>query len=1533
MRPSKEQYRTLFENSQIGIYRTTPDGRILLSNPALIQMLGYSSYEELAGRDLEREGFVEDSARRRFKELVEANGEVKGYESAWKKRDGSLILVSENAKAVHGKDGAILYYDGTVEDITLRRQAEEAQARRAQELKALYETSLAINAQLDLLTLLQTIIEHAARLLGTDMGGLYLTEPDQHTLVLVVSYNLPVEYLGTRLRFGEGLSGQVVATGDAAMLDDYQEWDLRPGIYSESPFRRALAVPLKLKGRIIGVVKVTDSQRTGLFNSDDVRLLSYFADQAVIAIQNARLYDAAQHELADRQRAEVALRRSEERFRAIFDSINDAIIVQDLEDDAILEVNQKMCEMWGYTRREALEVSLGQLSAGEPPFSQNEFLGRVDQARSGAAQLFEWKARHKTGRVFWTEVNMRRATIGELDVVLMAVRDISERKRAEQMQLATYRISDLARTTQTLEELFGAIQSVIGEFMPAENFYIAFYDPATDLIHFPYQADFYDGELTPMPVGKSLTGYVLKTGRPLLAPPEVFDQMVKAGEAELVGIPSVDWLGVPLKNQLGETIGVVAIQTYDEAIRLGERDKDMLVFVSSQVTMVIEQKRIQKALQASELLYRSLVNVLPDGVALSDLDGNILFVSPRLVEMLGGPVLDEGRQVNALEWIAPESQVKGKAYFRAILADESFDDHEFVLLRKDGSHFFGELIGTLLKDENGAPVRVVSVVRDISAHKQAEEALHQSEEKNRRLIETAYDGISLVDEQGNVIEWNSAEERIIGLPKAQAMGRPIWEIQFKSAVGIEKTPEAQEHIRQIILNMLKTGEIPQFGQYMDQSIDRGDGVVRTIQVLNFPIKTNKGYMIGSITRDISEERRAAQALRDSEQRYRSVFEYAPVGIFQSTPEGIYVYVNPELARIYGYESPQELFETVNQANIGSTLYVDPARHDILVNEVIHSDTWKQYENLYRRKDGSVMVARLSLRSARDAQDGKTYLTGFIEDVTERRHAQEAIRLHAARAEALLRVAASLNAQLNLGTLLETVCTEAAHALNAPISWVTLYDEQHTVLRGMESFGLPSDFTKTYRPILRDSFNTFIERYGTLNVVPDVRLVSDLPNCEQLAALDMQAVASCTMVREGQLVGSVVVANWRGARPFTTDELTLLKGIGDQAAQAILNNRLFSDVQRHLQYEQLLHAVDLVITTSNTDLAFSLNIILHQVAAQLKVDAVDVLLLNPERGAFEYKAGCGFVTGAILNTRLEAATLAGELLNLQNRLICFPDLDEASLGPDRTDLVKGEEFASYFGSPLIIKDQARGLLEVFHRSPLDPDREWLDFLGALSTQIAVGIDNIILFEDLQNSNADLERAYDTTLEGWSRALDLRDRETEGHSKRVTEMTVALAQALGISKAELVHIRRGALLHDIGKMGVPDEILRKSNQLTEQDWVIMHKHPEFAYDLLRPVAFLRPALDIPYCHHERWDGKGYPRGLEGEEIPRAARIFAILDVWDALNSDRPYSPAWPEDKVLDYIISQKGKHFDPEVVDAFLCILDTIRQISQSTPRSN
>ncbi len=374
-----------------------------------------------------------------------------------------------------------------------------------------------------------------------------------------------------------------------------------------------------------------------------------------------------------------------------------------------------------------------------------------------------------------------------------------------------------------------------------------------------------------------------------------------------------------------------------------------------------------------------------------------------------------------------------------------------------------------------------------------------------------------------------------------------------------------------------------------------------------------------------------------------------------------------------------------------------------------------------------------------------------------------------------------------------------------------------------------------------------------------------------------------------------------------------------AAQIIVRDiteRRQAEEQIRHQFERLaaLRTIDLAITAS-FDLRTTLNVVLEQVTTQLRVDAADVLLLDPQTQTLEYAAGRGFRTAALQRTRLRLGEGFAGRAALDRRTVSvsnLADVDDFLRAP----LLTSEGFAAYYGVPLIAKEQVQGILEVFQRTPLAPSPEWLDFLETLAGQAAIAIDNATLFDSLQRSNFELTLAYDTTIEGWSRVLDLRDKETEGHSQRVTELTLRLARAIAMCAADLVHVRRGALLHDIGKMGIPDAILLKPGPLTDDEWVIMRKHPVYAYEMLVPIAYLHPALDIPYCHHEKWDGSGYPRRLTGEEIPLVARIFAVVDVWDAMRSDRPYRAGRPDEQVREHIRALAGTHFDPRVVSMFL-----------------
>jgi PAS domain S-box-containing protein len=370
-----------------------------------------------------------------------------------------------------------------------------------------------------------------------------------------------------------------------------------------------------------------------------------------------------------------------------------------------------------------------------------------------------------------------------------------------------------------------------------------------------------------------------------------------------------------------------------------------------------------------------------------------------------------------------------------------------------------------------------------------------------------------------------------------------------------------------------------------------------------------------------------------------------------------------------------------------------------------------------------------------------------------------------------------------------------------------------------------------------------------------------------------------------------------------------------AALAQEEARLYEEARRRNRQLQALRSIDTAITAS-LDLRLTLDVILDQAVNSLGADAAAVLLFNQAAHRLEHAAGRGFSAAQTEQASLRLGEGGAGLAALQGETVVIPDLGKVEGACVRLSLLAIEGFRGYCAVPLVAKGQVKGVLEVFHRAPFEPDPEWLEFLETLARQAAVAIDSATLFAGLQRANRELTLAYDETIEALAYALDLRDRETEGHSRRVADLTVELARAYGMSEEELVHVRRGALLHDLGKLAVPDAVLHKPGPLTEEEWAVMRRHPVHAYEMLAPITHLRPALDIPYCHHEKWDGTGYPRGLKGKQIPLPARLFAVVDVWDALLSERPYRPPWTREKTLAYIRDQSGKHFDPEAVEAFL-----------------
>ncbi|MBM3145851.1 MAG: GAF domain-containing protein, partial [Chloroflexi bacterium] len=530
---------------------------------------------------------------------------------------------------------------------------------------------------------------------------------------------------------------------------------------------------------------------------------------------------------------------------------------------------------------------------------------------------------------------------------------------------------------------------------------------------------------------------------------------------------------------------------------------------------------------------------------------------------------------------------------------------------------------------------------------------------------------------------------------------------------------------------------------------------------------------------------------------------------------------------------------------------------------------------------------------------------------------EETRQRLAELEAVNRVSTALRTAGRVEDMLPLMLDETLELVKAEVGAIWLYDAVEGKLQPMVAFGwqtgLPHKKLGPGEGIIGHTFN--------LN---EVYVTPDYHTDPHLFAANKKYIPAgwggvCVPLRTFNQTLGIFIVSIPSSRQLTSGEIKLLTTVAEISGNAIRRAMLHEQTELQLHRLATLRAIDTAIS-SLFDLRLTLDILLEHTVAQLKVDAVSVLTFNPNTLMLEFAAGRGFRGQATAQLRLRLGESQAGRAALERRRIFIPQLQEANSVFAQPELLAGEDFAAYCALPLIAKGQVKGVLEVFHRQPLERDADWMNFLETLAGQFALAIENASLFDGLQRSNIALSLAYDATIEGWSKALDLRDEETEGHTQRVTDLTLRLGRALNIGEDEMVHIRRGALLHDIGKMGVPDSILHKPGPLTDDEWALMRKHPVFAFDMLLPIDFLRPALDIPYCHHEKWDGSGYPRSLKGEQIPLAARIFAVVDVWDALSSDRPYRQAWPKEKVINYLEEQSGAHFDPRVVEAFLKLIE-------------
>ncbi len=518
------------------------------------------------------------------------------------------------------------------------------------------------------------------------------------------------------------------------------------------------------------------------------------------------------------------------------------------------------------------------------------------------------------------------------------------------------------------------------------------------------------------------------------------------------------------------------------------------------------------------------------------------------------------------------------------------------------------------------------------------------------------------------------------------------------------------------------------------------------------------------------------------------------------------------------------------------------------------------------------------------------------------------------AQNLIRAYLSIGDALELNRLLDIICEEGSRIFEADAAYLWLMDRED--LAGFSAFGEGRDEVEGLHYPLADPqlLGAQVIRQNQpliINDAPHSRLI----NQKFIHMFNIKSMIGIPLIRDGQHLGALIVLDNQDPFHFQRPDIETANFLAASVVMAIGNAQYYERSWRQIRQQRALNEINRAITSA-MDREAVLDIVLEQVIKQLNVDAASILLIEPQNSTLSYVAGKGFRTYKILHTRLSLEDEYAGRVAREQALISAPDLRDAHPAFERHSILASENFVSYYAVPMISRGNSIGVLEVFHRTLLHVNEEWVNFFKTMAAQAVIAVETTSLVMDLRRANDDLNEAYDATIMGWASALELRDSETEGHTQRVARLAVELARSMGFDEAQLIQLRRGALLHDIGKVGIPDAILLKAGKLSVDEEQIMHKHSQYAVDMLAQVSYLKDALDIPHYHHENWDGSGYPRGLTAQEIPLAARIFSVADVYDAMTTDRPYRKALSSQEVLLYLHDQAGKRFDPEVVQAFI-----------------
>jgi PAS domain S-box-containing protein len=944
-----------------------------------------------------------------------------------------------------------------------------------------------------------------------------------------------------------------------------------------------------------------------------------------------------------------------------------------------------------------------------------------------------------------------------------------------------------------------------------------------------------------------------------------------------------------------------------------------------------------ETLEESEERYRTTFENINDGIIRLNKFGKVLDINDRVTDMSGFARHElVGKNFAKLEVFKRKDLQKLLKQFGKAINGDIRDIWEWEFKHKNGTLVPIEVSPRVVR-ENGKIAGVVAVLRDITERKQTENALRTSESRYRTLFQYSADAISIHDGP-NYIDVNDTWLKMFGYREDEVLGKTPFDFSPNlQPDGLVSETKGIEYLEQV-----SEGEDLIF----EWRHTRSDGSEFDVEVGMTRTNIGGNTVHISFLRDITERKKAEDQINRRLNELRILQEVSSIC----------------LVNVDEYETISQVTKTIGKSLFPDhfgVMLLDEKQNVLRIHNSYEGISTEELERLIPLGEGvSGLVA-------------KTNKPKRIDDVSK---LMEFVAL-TKRSRSELCVPISLNGKvfgvINAESFELSAFTEAdelllttvADQMALAIQKIRLYQSekkrrfeveiQHEISTDLaNSIDLQSVLDKILWNLQRHfEFNSggiILQEDGNLRIVAthglenedkikNLLISAEAPLYQEMiktkAAIilenaqnddrfqsfgdigeEIQGWMGVPLIDQGEVLGYVTFDSKTPGK-FNDEMAQMAQMLVNQTSSAIAKAKSYKETQLGIKRLEALHEIDRIITSS-VELSFAIEQIMQIVVSQLEIDAANVLMYDPNSLTFNPVNTIGFQSNMLNQNHYQIGIGNTGRVARERQMVRVDNLDENESGYNGSADLMREGFKTYLGVPLIAKGEIKGVLELFHRSELQTNNEWEGFLGNLAAQLAIAIDNSQMFENLQQSHLELTLSYESTIEGWAQALEMRDMETEGHSRRVVELTTDLAKMMGIDGQELAHFRRGALLHDIGKMAVSDAILQKPGKLTDEEWEIMRHHPTYAKEWLASTEYLKPALDIPYCHHEKWDGSGYPQGLEGEQIPLAARIFAIVDVWDALLSDRPYRKAWSRKETMKYIRDLSGKHFDPEVVAKFV-----------------